>query len=65
MMWPLLLQEEVKDLRPVPVTLSCPREMGQFVSVADFLVSKGLALRKRKPRSVVHRPSSHTRYQIK
>ncbi|TWW80400.1 RING finger protein 17, partial [Takifugu flavidus] len=44
------IKEEVKDLSPVPVTLSCSQEMGQFVSIADFLVSKGLALRKRKPR---------------
>ncbi|CAG08247.1 unnamed protein product [Tetraodon nigroviridis] len=34
------LHEEVKDLSPVPVTLSCSNEMGQFVSMADFLVKR-------------------------
>lgn len=54
MSFPLLLQEEVKDLCPVPVTLSCSNEMGQFVRMAEFLVSKGLALRERKPRFVYY-----------
>lgn len=62
---PLLLQEEVKDLCPVPVTMSCSDETGQFVSIADFLVSKGLALRKRKPRSVIHKGAACREYQIK
>lgn len=56
---PLLLQDEVKDLCPVPVTLSCSNEMGQFVSMADFLVSKGLALRERKPRSVIYKGAAY------
>lgn len=38
--------------------------MGQFVSIADFLVSKGLALRKRKPRSVISKGSAYAEYQI-
>lgn len=40
----------MKDLCPVPVTLSHCNEMGQVVSMADLLISKGLALRERKPR---------------
>lgn len=51
----LLSQEEVKDLCPVPVTLFYSNEIGQFVSMADFLISKGLALRERKPRSVIYK----------
>uniref|UniRef100_A0A3Q3MRH5 Ring finger protein 17 n=1 Tax=Mastacembelus armatus TaxID=205130 RepID=A0A3Q3MRH5_9TELE len=38
------------DERPVPVTLFCSNKIGRFVSVADFLVSEGLALRERKVR---------------
>uniref|UniRef100_I3KFC2 Ring finger protein 17 n=1 Tax=Oreochromis niloticus TaxID=8128 RepID=I3KFC2_ORENI len=38
--------------RPVPVTLFCSNRMGEFISIADFLVSEGLALRQRKPRCV-------------
>uniref|UniRef100_A0A3Q3XBP1 Tudor domain-containing protein n=1 Tax=Mola mola TaxID=94237 RepID=A0A3Q3XBP1_MOLML len=44
--------KELTDERPVPVTLFCSNKTGQFVSIADFLVSEGLALRERKPRSV-------------
>lgn len=62
---PFLLQEEVKDLCPVPVTLSCTNEMGKIVSMADFLVSKGLALRDRKPRSVIYKGATNFEYQIK
>uniref|UniRef100_A0A665V3T4 Ring finger protein 17 n=1 Tax=Echeneis naucrates TaxID=173247 RepID=A0A665V3T4_ECHNA len=39
--------------RPAPVTLFCSNKMGQFVSIADFLVSEGLALRERKQRDAV------------
>ncbi|XP_035531967.1 RING finger protein 17 isoform X2 [Morone saxatilis] len=45
--------KELTDERPVPVTLFCSNRMGQFVSIADFLASEGLALRKRKPRDAV------------
>ncbi|XP_051260855.1 RING finger protein 17 [Dicentrarchus labrax] len=45
--------EELTDERPVPVTLFCSNRMGQFVSIADFLASEGLALKKRKPRDAV------------
>ncbi|XP_073330079.1 RING finger protein 17 isoform X2 [Pagrus major] len=45
--------KELTDERPVPVILSCSNKMGKFVSIADFLVSEGLALRERKPREVV------------
>uniref|UniRef100_A0A7N9ASG9 Ring finger protein 17 n=1 Tax=Mastacembelus armatus TaxID=205130 RepID=A0A7N9ASG9_9TELE len=41
------------DERPVPVTLFCSNKIGRFVSVADFLVSEGLALRERKVRDAV------------
>ena len=60
---PLLLQEEVKELCPVPVALSCCNEMGQFVSMADLLVSKGLALRERKARSVILKGDTYVDYQ--
>ncbi|XP_071337551.1 RING finger protein 17 [Trachinotus anak] len=42
--------KELTDERPAPVTLFCSNKMGQFVSIADFLASEGLALRERKPR---------------
>lgn len=38
--------------------------MGQFISMADFLVSKGLALRERKPRSVIYKGGTYMEYQI-
>lgn len=60
----LLLQEEVKDLCPVPVTLSYCNEMGQMVSMADLLVSKGLALRERKPRSFLHKHATFMENQV-
>ncbi|XP_063353651.1 RING finger protein 17 [Pelmatolapia mariae] len=41
--------KELTDERPVPVTLFCSNRMGEFISIADFLVSEGLALRQRKP----------------
>uniref|UniRef100_A0A3Q1GIU1 Ring finger protein 17 n=1 Tax=Acanthochromis polyacanthus TaxID=80966 RepID=A0A3Q1GIU1_9TELE len=42
--------KELTDERPLPVTLFCFNRMGKFISIADFLVSEGLALRERKPR---------------
>ncbi|KAM8749037.1 RING finger protein 17 isoform 2-T3 [Acanthopagrus schlegelii] len=45
--------KELTDERPVPVILFCSNKMGQYVSIADFLVSEGLALRERKPREAV------------
>uniref|UniRef100_A0A3Q3FIY2 Ring finger protein 17 n=1 Tax=Labrus bergylta TaxID=56723 RepID=A0A3Q3FIY2_9LABR len=42
--------KELTDERPQPVILFCSNRMGQFVSIADFLASEGLALRERKPR---------------
>ncbi|XP_034549440.1 RING finger protein 17 isoform X2 [Notolabrus celidotus] len=42
--------KELTDERPQPITLCCSNKMGQFVSIADFLTSEGLALRERKPR---------------
>ncbi|XP_026232525.1 RING finger protein 17 isoform X2 [Anabas testudineus] len=45
--------KELTDERPVPVTLFCSNKMGQFVSIADFLASEGLALKERKPRDAV------------
>lgn len=47
-----LIFKELTDERPVPVTLFCSNRMGEFISIADFLVSEGLALRQRKPRCV-------------
>ncbi|XP_034002342.1 RING finger protein 17 isoform X2 [Trematomus bernacchii] len=49
--------KELTDERPVPVILSCSNKTGRFVSIADFLVSEGLALRERKPRDVVVKKS--------
>ncbi|KAM6978397.1 RING finger protein 17 [Tautogolabrus adspersus] len=43
--------KELTDDRPQPVILFCSNRTGQFVSIADFLASEGLALRERKPRS--------------
>ncbi|KAM9347789.1 LOW QUALITY PROTEIN: RING finger protein 17 [Symphorus nematophorus] len=45
--------EELTDERPVPVKLCCSNRIGQFVSIADFLTSEGLALRERRPRDAV------------
>ncbi|XP_075334657.1 RING finger protein 17 [Odontesthes bonariensis] len=45
--------KELTDERPVPVTLFCSNKMGQFISIADFLVSEGLALRQRKTRDTL------------
>ncbi|XP_023259049.1 RING finger protein 17 [Seriola lalandi dorsalis] len=45
--------KELTDERPAPVTLFCSNKMGQFVSIADFLASEGLALRERKQRDAV------------
>lgn len=41
--------QELTAERPVPVTLMCTNKKGQPVSVSDFLVGEGLALRERKP----------------
>ncbi|XP_030642398.1 RING finger protein 17 [Chanos chanos] len=38
--------------KPVPVSLYCPNRAGQDVSMADILVSEGLALRERTARYV-------------
>ncbi|KAM6934575.1 RING finger protein 17 [Xenentodon cancila] len=42
--------KEMTDQRPVPVTLLCSNKMGQFISIADFLINEGLALRERTPK---------------
>ncbi|KAJ0070701.1 hypothetical protein NL108_017887, partial [Boleophthalmus pectinirostris] len=44
----ILTAKEVGEEHPVPVTLSCSNTMGHFVSIADSLVSQGLALRERR-----------------
>ncbi|XP_033965248.1 RING finger protein 17 isoform X3 [Pseudochaenichthys georgianus] len=49
--------KKLTDEHPVPVILSCSNKTGRFVSIADFLVSEGLALRERKPRDVVVKKS--------
>ncbi|CAB1328832.1 unnamed protein product [Coregonus sp. 'balchen'] len=43
--------KENTEQRPVPVSLYCSNRAGQDVSIADFLVSEGLALKERKPRA--------------
>ncbi|XP_059198689.1 RING finger protein 17 isoform X2 [Centropristis striata] len=55
--------KELTDERPVPVTLFRSNEMGQFVSIADFLLSEGLALRERKPRDAVIQKPKETEVQ--
>ncbi|XP_041857081.1 RING finger protein 17 isoform X2 [Melanotaenia boesemani] len=49
----LMTIKELTDERPVPVTLFCSNKMGRFISIADFLVNEGLALRERKTRPTV------------
>uniref|UniRef100_A0A8D3A412 Tudor domain-containing protein n=1 Tax=Scophthalmus maximus TaxID=52904 RepID=A0A8D3A412_SCOMX len=44
--------KEWSDQCPVPVALFCTDATGQSISMADFMVSEGVALRERKPRSV-------------
>ncbi|XP_058886232.1 RING finger protein 17 isoform X2 [Acipenser ruthenus] len=39
---------------PLPVTLYCPNKAGQDVSIAEYLISEGLALKERKV-TVVHK----------
>ncbi|XP_046903761.1 RING finger protein 17 [Hypomesus transpacificus] len=41
--------QEKTEKGPVPVCLVCSNRAGQEVSIADFLVSEGLALKERKP----------------
>ncbi|KAM4731883.1 RING finger protein 17 [Anableps anableps] len=53
----------VTDEDPLPVVLSCSNRMGEYISIADFLVDEGLALRERKRVAVVQNPKepdSHT-----
>ncbi|XP_030614244.1 RING finger protein 17 isoform X2 [Archocentrus centrarchus] len=52
--------KEKTDERPVPVTLFCSNRMGELISIADFLVGEGLALRERKPRDAVVQQSKDT-----
>ncbi|XP_054471060.1 RING finger protein 17 isoform X2 [Anoplopoma fimbria] len=56
----VLTIKELTDERPVPVTLFCSNKMGQFISIADFLASEGLALRERKPRDAAIQKSKET-----
>ncbi|RXN01480.1 RING finger protein 17 [Acipenser ruthenus] len=46
-------QEEFSEW-PLPVTLYCPNKAGQDVSIAEYLISEGLALKERKV-TVVHK----------
>ncbi|XP_038863006.1 RING finger protein 17 [Salvelinus namaycush] len=43
--------KENTEQRPVQVSLYCSNRAGQDVSIADFLVSEGLALKERKPQA--------------
>ncbi|KAK2840140.1 hypothetical protein Q5P01_013880 [Channa striata] len=56
----LVTIKEWTDKRPLPVTLFCANKIGQFVSIADFLASEGLALRERKPRGPVTQEPKET-----
>ncbi|XP_024864846.1 RING finger protein 17 isoform X2 [Kryptolebias marmoratus] len=49
----LMTVKVVTDEHPVPVTLLRSNKKGEFISIADFLVSEGLALKERKPRADV------------
>ncbi|XP_014900531.1 RING finger protein 17 isoform X1 [Poecilia latipinna] len=46
----LMTIKEEADEHPLPVTLSCSNRMGEYISIADFLVDEGLAFRERKPK---------------
>ncbi|KAJ8013110.1 hypothetical protein DPEC_G00049880 [Dallia pectoralis] len=49
--------KENTEQRPVPVSLYCSNRAGKDVSIADFLVSEGLALKDRKTQAtLVHNP---------
>ncbi|XP_013854998.1 RING finger protein 17 [Austrofundulus limnaeus] len=52
----LMTIEELTDERPVPVTLFRSNKKGEFINIAGFLVSEGLALKERKPRAAVTEP---------
>uniref|UniRef100_A0A3B3Z2J9 Tudor domain-containing protein n=1 Tax=Poecilia mexicana TaxID=48701 RepID=A0A3B3Z2J9_9TELE len=52
----LMTIKEEADEHPLPVTLSCSNRMGEYISIADFLVDEGLAFRERKPKSAVQKP---------
>ncbi|KAK3543926.1 hypothetical protein QTP70_031835 [Hemibagrus guttatus] len=39
--------KEPSSVRPVPISLFCSNRAGLYVSIADFLVTEGLALRER------------------
>ncbi|XP_072300260.1 RING finger protein 17 [Eucyclogobius newberryi] len=56
----ILAAKEVSEERPLAVTLSCSNTMGQFVCIADSLVSHGLALRERRPVSDVAGPKTES-----
>ncbi|KAK0152641.1 RING finger protein 17 [Merluccius polli] len=45
--------KELTEERPLSVNLLCPNRAGQEVNLADFLASKGLALKERKPREAL------------
>ncbi|XP_027878178.1 RING finger protein 17 isoform X1 [Xiphophorus couchianus] len=46
----MTIKEETEE-HPLPVTLSCSNRMGEYISIADFLVDEGLAFRERKPKA--------------
>uniref|UniRef100_A0A8C7CAS3 Ring finger protein 17 n=1 Tax=Oncorhynchus kisutch TaxID=8019 RepID=A0A8C7CAS3_ONCKI len=48
--------KENTEQRPVPVSLYCSNRAGQDVSIADFLVSEGLALKERKTPNTENQP---------
>ncbi|XP_036430958.1 RING finger protein 17 [Colossoma macropomum] len=53
----------IKDpsARPAPVSLFCSNRSGQDVSIADFLISEGLALRERSEGSVMNETPTPSR----
>lgn len=53
--------QDASEQPPFPATLHFSNKMGRIVSAADFLVSHGLALKNRKPRSV-HRSGTAFRW---
>ncbi|MED6261642.1 hypothetical protein ATANTOWER_007906 [Ataeniobius toweri] len=46
----LMTIKEATDEQPLPVVLFCSNRVGEFISIADFLVNEGLALKERTPR---------------
>lgn len=45
--WWIFCLQEPSSVRPVPISLFCSNRAGRHVSISDFLITEGLALRER------------------